>query len=131
MTSISSRAGITACRSGTVCFRDLRRSGIATGSTANNRREMPPLPQIHASEAKDWIGRNVWQRDASRYGLSDDRFHVVAGPSDAASAAVQQPWMLAPSESCPGAKFQYEQGKRNGDFDHGDAEGELFAHRGT
>lgn len=109
MTSISSRAGITACRSGMVCLAIF--AGAALQQAAPQiTGEMPPLPQIHAREAKDGLAATFGSETLHVTVCSDDVIHVVAGPSDAASAAVQQPWMLAPSESCPGAKFQYEQG---------------------
>jgi alpha-D-xyloside xylohydrolase len=39
----------------------------------------------------------------------DSRVHVVARPAQAPPANPQQPWMLSPAQSCPGAPFQFSE----------------------
>jgi alpha-D-xyloside xylohydrolase len=68
--------------------------------------DLPPLPQISVSEAKDGLAATIGSETLHISVCADTVIHVVASPVGAASAVPEQPWMLAPAESCPGAKFR-------------------------
>src|SRR5208337_1913039 len=70
--------------------------------------ELPPLPQVSASETKDGMVAKIGDETLHLTACGDSVIHVVAGPQDASSAEQIQPWMLAPSESCPGAVFSFK-----------------------
>ena len=75
--------------------------------------ELPPLPKVSASETKDGMVAKVGDETLHLTVCGDSVIHVVAGPGDASSAEQNQPWMLPPNTSCPGAAFTF---KSDGDL---------------
>ena len=73
--------------------------------TAQLSSELPPLPHISVSEAKDGLSARIGDESLHVTVCSDTVIHVVATPTDAPSNA-KQPWMLPANESCPGAHFE-------------------------
>lgn len=83
---------------------------LATGVQGLNAQlssELPPMPQISASETKEGMVAKIGDETLHLAVCSDSVVHVVASPTGSLSAEPDQPWMLAPSESCPGAAFKF------------------------
>ena len=70
--------------------------------------EIPQLPAITASEAKDGMVAQIGDEKLHLTVCGDSVIHVVASPEAASSATPAQPWMLDRSESCPGAPFTFK-----------------------
>jgi len=78
-----------------------------THAAAQLSSELPPQPQITVSQTKDGLAATIGGETLHVSVCAESVIHVVASPIDAASAIPEQPWMLAPAESCPGTKFDF------------------------
>jgi alpha-D-xyloside xylohydrolase len=74
--------------------------------------DIPPLPNIAVTQTTQGLAATVGGESLHVTVCGDFVIHVVASPVDASAASPHQPWMLAPSESCPGAAFHFA---RSGD----------------
>ena len=66
----------------------------------------PQLPPIAVTQAASGLHATVGPETVDLTVCSDSVIHVVTTP-DGARDTSPRPWMLSPSESCPGAKFHY------------------------
>jgi alpha-D-xyloside xylohydrolase len=66
------------------------------------------MSQISTSETKDGMVAKIGDETLHLTVCSDSVIHVVAGPENGSSAGEDQPWMLAPNDSCPGAAFTFK-----------------------
>jgi alpha-D-xyloside xylohydrolase len=67
------------------------------------------LPAITAEQTEWGFAAKIGGESLHITVCGDDVIHVVAGPGDPATSSPVQPWMLAASEACPGAKFHFTQ----------------------
>jgi alpha-D-xyloside xylohydrolase len=75
--------------------------------TAQILGKLPPLPAIGVTRAEDGLMAEIGDESLRVSVCSDSVIHVVASPKALDSVKTQQPWMLDPKQSCPGAKFQF------------------------
>ncbi len=71
--------------------------------------ELPPLPPITATRAGDGLMAKIGDENLHLSVCSDSVIHVVASPKPLDSISHDQPWMLDPKQSCPGARFQFSE----------------------
>jgi len=89
-----------------------------THAAAQLSSELPPQPQITVSQTKDGLAATIGGETLHVSVCAESVIHVVASPIDAASAIPEQPWMLAPAESCPGTKFDFSKLRGIGQIIH-------------
>jgi alpha-D-xyloside xylohydrolase len=105
MPTSAPREGLIAFRPVVVCVLALLAAAQYTAAQLSS--ELPPLPQITVSETKDGLAAKIGNETLHVSVCADAVIHIVASPIDATSATPEQPWMLSPSESCSGAKFEF------------------------
>lgn len=77
--------------------------------TAQLLGKLPPLPPITVAQAKDGLTAKIGDESLHVSVCKDSVIHVVASPKQLDSIKQDQPWMLDPKQSCPGAQFQFSQ----------------------
>ena len=76
--------------------------------TAQVLGAVPPLPPITVSRAGDGLMAKIGDESLQVSVCRDSVIHVVASPKSLDSIRHRdQPWMLDPRQSCPGAQFQF------------------------
>jgi alpha-D-xyloside xylohydrolase len=70
---------------------------------------LPPLPPITVARAGDGLVAKIGEENLHVSVCTDSVIHVVASPKPLDSISHDQPWMLDPKESCPGARFQFSE----------------------
>lgn len=68
----------------------------------------PVLPPVHVTASQTGFDATVGDETMRVTVCADRVIHVVTRPHSGL-ADLQQPWMLPPSQSCPGAHFQFSQ----------------------
>jgi alpha-D-xyloside xylohydrolase len=76
-------------------------------ASAQLSSDLPPQAPITVSQTKTGLSATIGGETLDVTVCNDAVIHIVASPTGAASAIPEQPWMLAPAESCPGAKFDF------------------------
>jgi len=71
--------------------------------------DTPPLPVVKYVLAADGITFSVGVEQVHVSVCRSAVIHFVANPEPSHAAGKNQPWMLDPKESCPGARFQVSQ----------------------
>ena len=71
--------------------------------------ETPPLPTVKYAPAPDGMTVSVGAEQVHISVCRSAVIHFVATPDPSNAIRQNQPWMLDPKESCPGAKFQVSQ----------------------
>lgn len=71
--------------------------------------ETPPLPRVEYSQAPDGMTASVGNEGLHISVCHSSVIHFVATPEPLNTLRQNQPWMLDPKDSCPGAKFQISQ----------------------
>jgi len=66
----------------------------------------PQMPKIAVNQTATGLHATVGSGTVDLTVCSNSVIHVVATPNGAPDTS-SRPWMLSPSEACPGAKFQY------------------------
>jgi alpha-D-xyloside xylohydrolase len=69
--------------------------------------DLPPQPAVTVSETHQGFDATIGSENLSLSVCTESVIHVVAGPATAFSSTSEQPWMLPPAESCPGANFKF------------------------
>jgi alpha-D-xyloside xylohydrolase len=75
--------------------------------------ELPPMPPINAANTADGFQAKIGNETLHLTVCTDSVIHIVTAPGDQPSNPGNPPWMLPPSESCPGAAFKYAQDGEN------------------
>jgi len=70
---------------------------------------LPPLPPITAARAGDGLMAKIGDENLHLSVCGDSVIHVVASPKPLDSISHDQPWILDPKQSCPGARFQFSE----------------------
>ena len=71
--------------------------------------DTPPLPTVKYAPAPDGMSVSVGAEQVHVSVCRSAVIHFVANPEPSHAIRQNQPWMLDPNESCPGAKFQVSQ----------------------
>jgi len=71
--------------------------------------DIPPLPPVKVAPASDGLTATIGSEKVHISVCGGSVIHFVASPEPTEPAAKNQPWMLDPKESCPGAKFELSQ----------------------
>jgi alpha-D-xyloside xylohydrolase len=69
--------------------------------------DLPPRPAVTVSETHDGFDAKIGGENLRLSVCTESVIHVVARPADVSSSAIEQPWLLPPAESCPGANFKF------------------------
>jgi alpha-D-xyloside xylohydrolase len=75
--------------------------------TAQILGAVPPPPPITAAQAEDGLTAKIGDETLHVSVCKASVIHVVASPKPLDSISHDQPWMLDPKQSCPGARFQF------------------------
>ncbi len=78
--------------------------------TAQLLGALPPLPPITVAQAADGLMAKIGDESLHVSVCSDSVIHVVASPKPLDSVKPDQPWMLDPKQTCPGARFEFAKG---------------------
>jgi alpha-D-xyloside xylohydrolase len=70
---------------------------------------IPPLPPVIVSRTEDGLTAKIGDETLRVSVCSASVVHVIATPKSPESIRHDQPWMLDPKQSCPGAQFQFSQ----------------------
>ncbi len=70
---------------------------------------IPPLPPVVVTRTDDGLTAKIGDETLRVSVCSASVIHVVATPRSPESIRHDQPWMLDPKQSCPGAQFQFSQ----------------------
>ena len=71
--------------------------------------DVPPLPAVQYALATDGMTATIGTETVHISVCSSSVIHFVAGPEAHGTADRSKPWVLDPTEACPGAKFQLSQ----------------------
>jgi len=71
--------------------------------------EVPPLPPVKYAQAADGITATIGNESLHISVCRPGVIHFVATPEPLDDVKPERPWVLDPSNSCPGAKFQFLQ----------------------
>jgi len=81
----------------------------STPLTAQLLGEIPPLPSVVVTRTDDGLMANIGDETLRVSVCNVSVIHVTATPKSPESIRHDQPWILDPKQSCPGAQFQFSQ----------------------
>ena len=81
----------------------------STPLTAQLLGAIPPLPPVVVTRADDGLTAKIGDETLRVSVCSASVVHIVATPKSPESIRHDQPWILDPKQSCPGAQFQFSQ----------------------
>ncbi|HMJ20760.1 MAG TPA: TIM-barrel domain-containing protein [Terriglobales bacterium] len=81
----------------------------STPLTAQLLGEIPPLPSVVVTRTDDGLMANIGDETLRVSVCNVSVIHVMATPKSPESIRHDQPWILDPKQSCPGAQFQFSQ----------------------
>jgi alpha-D-xyloside xylohydrolase len=81
----------------------------STPLTAQLLGQIPPLPSVVVTRTDDGLMANIGDETLRVSVCNVSVIHVTATPKSPESIRHDQPWILDPKQSCPGAQFQFSQ----------------------
>jgi len=82
----------------------------STSLSAQLLGAIPPLPPVIVTRTEDGLTAKIGDETLRVSVCHASVIHVVATPKSHESIRHDQPWILDPEQSCPGAQFQFSQG---------------------
>ncbi len=81
----------------------------STPLTAQLLGAIPPLPPVVVNRTDDGLTAKIGDETLRVSVCNASVIHVMATPKSPKSIRQDQPWILDPKQSCPGAQFQFSQ----------------------